>query len=441
MTKRLVLILWIVAFALTGLVYYVKSSQSTQTKSHTKRSAGQTLLEKFPSADVAAITVTGADGTTQLAKKDGKWTVANRDSYPANTPNVNELIRTITDLKVVDAIEAAPQFAPRFGMDDSAAKAEDRGLTVSFANASGTELTKVSLGKSLGGDEAANPMGGGATGRFVRNHGDETGIYKISEMFGSLASDPKSWLASDFIQIEKPKSVAVTQPGKADLAWKLSRPDEEANFALEGATEADKFDANSATPLKTLFSFGRFEDVVPAAEVEKRIEADKKRVATVETVEGFTYTLNISPAKSNDPAPAAGEPPAAAAYFLTVDVAAELPKERKKAADEKPEDAKAKDEAFQTRLKALQEKLVKEQALKGRTFQVRENVIEDLLKARDGFKAAPAPQGQGQGMPQGFPPGMMMPPGAQPGRPAGPQRVPVEAVTPPVSVPAEGDDQ
>ncbi|MGC4015228.1 MAG: DUF4340 domain-containing protein [Luteolibacter sp.] len=438
MSKRLVIVLWVLAVVLGGLVYVVKSGQSAPAKGKAARKSGQTLFESFPATEVSTITISGADGTTHLAKKDGKWTVTDRDSYPANTQNVNDLLRTTADLKVVGAVEDAAPYASRFGIDPSAAKAEDRGIEVTFTNASGGELAKIALGKSIGGGEASpmNPMGGGSTGRFVLNQADKSAVYKVSEMFGAVSTNPKTWLAEDFIKVEKPKSVSVTVPGKSDIAWKVSRDNEEANFNLEGAKPEDNFDPSTTTSLKSLFAFAKFDDVVPAEEVTKRAQPDQKRVATIETIEGSTYTLTITPAKAPDTKPGEEATPPEESYFVTVDVTATLPTERKKEEGEKPEDAKAKDEAFTTRLKTLKDKLATDQSFKGRTFEMRSFALDSLLKGRDGFKKQAAPAGGPQGM-QGLPPGMMMQGGMPPGMGRG---APVEAVTPPIAVPPPDED-
>jgi hypothetical protein len=67
---------------------------------------------------------------------------------------------------------------------------------------------------------------------------------------------------------------------------------------------------------------------------------------------------------------------------MAVKVTATLAKERTKAADEKPEDAKAKDEEFQTKIKALEEKLKTEQAFQNNVFEVSKYTIDSLLKSR-----------------------------------------------------------
>lgn len=439
MNKRQVTILWVIAIALGAAVTAVKLSQNTATHSATKRVQGQTLFESFSATDAASVEIQGATGTVTLVKKDGKWVVSQRDNYPANSTFVNDLIRTLGELKITQGMEAGPKYAPRFGMDEAATKAEDRGLTATFKDAAGKEVAKVSLGKNIGGgaEPSMMGMGSGAVGRYVRNHADESGFYAVSEMFPSISADAKRWLADGFISPEKIKTISVSQPGKTDPAWKLSRDGEEAEYKLEGAAATEVLDTTATSPLKSLFSYARFEDVVPADKVAERIVADGKRTATIETFEGFTYTVNLSstkpPATPAAPVSPGEEPPATDNFLVTVDVAATLPKERKKEEGEKPEDAKAKDAAFTERLKTLTEKLAKEKAFAGITFEVSKTTIEPLLKDRAGLitKATPpAPEGAANGGVQKLPGGMIARP------PVSATTAPVEAVTPPISVPA-----
>lgn len=393
MSSRLVLILWLVAIALGGAVFAVKSKQGDQALNLIRRTGGQTLLEHFPAADVTSIAINGAEGTVHLQKKDGKWVVIEREGYPANVSTVHDLLRTVEELKVIDGIEAGPAYASRFGMEETSANPAERGLTVAFADANGKELAKLSVGKTLGAEPANPMMGGGASGRFVRNHADDSGIYKTGEMFASLSAEPKRWLAEDFLQVQKPVAVSVTQPGKDELAWKLTRENEEANFTLADAKSEEKPEASTLTPFKSLLSYSRFDDVASPAEIEKRADASRKQTATIVTVEGFTYTLTLTPAKSAGKKATDAEAPSENPYFLTVKVDATLPKERKKEADEKPEDAQQKDAAFTSRLKELQDKLAKEKALESRTFEVTHSTVDALLKDRASFfqkEAAPA---------------------------------------------------
>lgn len=452
MNKRQVIILWAIAIGLGAAVTAVKVSQSKAVKVTTERKSGDTLFQSFPGADTATVEIQGVGNSVTLTKKDGKWVVAERGNYPANPNYVNEFIRTLGDLKITQAMEAGPSFAPRFGMDEAAAKPEERGLTATFKEASGKQIAKVGLGKNIeSGAAQPSPMGaGGAVGRYVRNFADDSGFYAVGEMFPSVSAEAKRWLADGFINPEKIVSITVNKPGTNEIDWKLTRETEEAEFKLENATNGELPDTTVTAPLKSLFSYARFEDVVPADKVAERVVADSKRTVILGTLEGFTYTLNISSLKAETP-PASTQtpavvPPPSDNHFLTVDVTAELPKERKKEEGEKPEDAAAKDTAFTERHKVLTEKLAKEKALAGITFEVAKSTVEPLLKDRKTLTTKPAPpissDAPDQGAVQQLPGGMIARP------PVTATTPPIEAVTPPISVPAaddqdtdEGDDE
>jgi hypothetical protein len=434
MNKRQVIILWSIAAALGVAVAVVKISQNQSAHSATRRAQGQTLFESFPAAEAVTIEIKGAKESVTLTKKDQKWIVVQRDNFPANNTFVNDLLRTLGDLKVKQGMEAGPSFAPRFGMDENASSAADHGLTVSFKDTSSKEIAKVSLGKNIETAASAPMMEGGANavGRYIRNHADESGFYSVNEMFPSVSSEAKRWLASDFINPEKIKSISVTAADQAEPAWKLTRDTEEAEFVLINAPVGKVLNTTSSAPLKTLFSYARFDDVVPANQVAMRSAEQGKRRAVIETTEGFTYTVHLTPSKATESKPDGADPQASDNYLLTVEVSAVIPSERTKEADEKPEDAKTKDTAFTERQKTLQEKLAKEKSFAGITFEVSKSLVEDLLKDRDALTtdATPTPEpSASQSNVQELPGGIIA--GGKPGT-----GKPVEAFTPPISVPS-----
>lgn len=451
MNKRQVIILWIIAIALSGSVAALKLTQKDTTKSATKRAAGQTLLESFPANEVASLELQGSDGAVTLTKKNNGWAVAQRDDFPADLDPVNEFLRTLGELKVTRGLEAGPSLAPRFGMDESASKSEDRGITATFKDAAGKEITKVTLGKTIASG-SNNPMTGeGMTvGRYIRNHADDSGFYAISEMFPSISAEPKRWIDNNFVNVEKIKSITVSQKGKEDPAWKLSRDTEEGEFKLEGAAGSEVLDSTATTPLKTIFSNSSFEDVVPKDKLSERTgDVAEKRSVTIETFEGFKYAMTITPAKAKTEPPALlaadpqTPPPAADNQLITVTVSAELPKERKKEEGEKPEDAKTKDEAFQSRLKTLTESLERCKTFHGRTFEISKSSVESLLKDRDQIitKATPPPAADpNKPAVQTLPGGAVVTPPASAGGRQTATTPPIEAVTPPIAVPPMDED-
>jgi hypothetical protein len=430
MNQRQVLILWVIAGALGAAVATTKIIQNPTTGSATKRSAGQTLLENFPAGQVATIEIASTEGTATLAKKGENWTVANRDGYPANNTFVNGLLRTIDELKVTQGMEAGPSFAPRFGMDPEASDADTRGITVSFRDSAEKDVATISVGRNIQSQGAApSPFGGGGSvGRFVRNHADESGFYAVGEMFPTLSGNPARWLSQDFISVEKIQTITVSRPGGGENAWSLTRDDENAEFRLTDAQPGETLDSAGAAPLKSFLSYARFEDVIPAAEVDGRLVADKTATATITTFEGFTYALQITPIQPDATTADEDAPASSDRLAVTVNVSAELPEKRKPEEGESEEDAKAKDEAFASRLEALTEKLEKEKSFEGRTYEMATYSFEALLKERaDLLATGEEPQA---GAPQPVTPPMLLPPGG-----TSVTTEPIQAFTPPISIP------
>lgn len=421
MNKRQVIVLWIIAVALVVILAIVNSSKSDAYKSATERQRGETLLADFKPTEVASIGITAGEDSVTLTKKEDAWVVAERDDYPANFRDINQLLRTLAEVEITQGIEADLEFAPRFGMDPEADDEAERGVELALSNDAGTELARLTFGKNT--ESAGDPMspfgGGGATGRFVRNHADASGVYVTGELFPALSTDASSWLNEDFLRVEKIQSITVSKPGnESETEWKVTREDEDGDFELEGREENEELDTAATNPLKNLFSYARFEDVVTAADAESAWKKDERRQAVIETFEGFTYNITFGPEDAEE-----GDN-----HLVRVTVTAKIPEKRKPAEGETEDQAQAADEAFESRKKQLEEKLEIAGRLEGRTFRVTKFTVDALLKNRTGLIKSAAPAG---GATTGATPPMPPPGIAAPAVP--PRRA--TAVTPPVSIP------
>ena len=389
---RTVLILWIIALVLRASVFALKKAQGNEHKNATNRKPGETLLPEFPAEKTESIKISGANTSVTLNKSEGKWVVTQRDNYPANTAKINDLLRSLAQIKVTQGIEAGPSLAPRFGMDTNSSEASKRGLTVTLKGTSDNLLAKVSFGKNLEASAAPSPFGGsGATGRYVRNHADESGFYAVSELFSSLSAEPKDWLDEDFFKIDKIKTISVTKPGSDDIEWTLTRADEDAGFAFGEAFPGVKISPPAVAPLSSLFSYARFEDVVPSSELKARANPEKLRKVSIKTFEGLDYEIALQPAQATADA---------SSYLLSVQVSGQLPEQRKAAETEDKAAAAAADKAFEQRRKSLQASLEQVRELEGITFEVSKSTVSALLKERtELMDKGPGPQGS-SGQPQ-----------------------------------------
>lgn len=382
MKPRTIAVLWLIAAILGATIAFIKFREGNADQATTNRAPGQTLLENFPIEEISTIQIAGADSSVTLTKNEDSWTVAERDNYPANFSNIKELLFSLKDLEVTQGIEAGSSIAPRFGMDEDSPDPETRGLIATFKKASGEELAGITFGKSL---EAAtsSQYGGGITGRYVRNHADDSGFYAVSEPFGILSSAPKDWLKDTLIQIEKIQSISLTLPGSEKIDWEITRPEETTEFTFSEAYPGVKLDKTAANPLASVFSALRIDDLIPASDLEEIATPEKLQTAKVTTFEGFTYTITLQPKKDTD------------SYLITMEIDGQIPAERKKVDSEKKEETEQLDKAFSDRKKALTEHLEATRSLQGRTLEIQKFKVNPILKNRAALiDKTPAPDPQ-----------------------------------------------
>lgn len=437
MKSRTVIILWIFALILAASVYIIRTSGGSESANATDRSPGETFLPDFPAGKASTIHIESVDQEVTLEQKDGTWTVKDRDNFPANVRNINDLLRTLSEIKVTQGIEAGLSFAPRFGMDGNSSDPETHGLTATIKDSSAKELATVSFGKNLDVN-SSSPFGGGSTGRFVRNHADESGFYAVSELFGILSADPKDWLADNFFKVERIQTITLSKPGSDDNEWTLTREDENADFNFTEAFPGVRIDPAAVTPLKSLFSYARFDDVVPASEVEKRSTPDQLQKVKITTFEGLVYDITLQPAKSLETPEEGEQPPSEETFLMTVDITGDVPGERKKTEGETEDAAIAADQAFKERRDALLQTIEETKKIEGRTFEVSRFTVDALLKGRAELMDKGNGPGNAQNPPSG-PTSLIPPEGIR--RPAE-QPAPAEQPSPqPEEIPEETTEE
>jgi len=388
MSTRQVITLWIIALALGLAVAGIKLTEHPPLAEATDRHRGETLLANFPATRVATIEIASASEQTTLKLTDGRWLVAERADYPASFPKIAALLRSLAALEVTQAIPADPSAHRRFGLE-ATGQGTARGTTLTFRDAAGAELATVVLGKRLGGDEAADPLGMGASaGRFVRNAADPSAVYAIAGTFPQLSPAPREWLEDRFFQVEKIRSIQVARPGLADFKpWTLTRNEETAKFTLADNPRAP-LDAAATTAMVTTLANPRFEDVAAPAELPEVLEVLKSPSASnvlIETFEGLTYQLTFAPLTTEG----AGDN-AVAEYLLSVAVSGKLPTARQTGADESADAAAQLDAAFAERLANLHAKLnMNNTFFAGRAFLVTRWSVDPLLKTADELIQSP----------------------------------------------------
>jgi Domain of unknown function (DUF4340) len=373
MNRKQLIILLVLVVVLGGAGIMLHNKQKSSWEG-ANPSAGKKLLGDFPINDVAHIEVKQGANDLNLAKKDEKWCVRERNDYPANWPQITELLIKLGDLKIVQSEAVGQSQLTRLNLVPGTST--NSAVVVDFKDKNDKPIRSLLLGKKhmkksnrpnpMMGDMDDDESGGYPDGRYVKVGNDEKDVIVISDPLANLDTKPDQWLNKDFFKVEKIRSVAVNFPA-ATNSWKISRETETGEWKLADAKPTEQLDNSKASGVGNALSAPAFNDVSMAKPEE--LGLDKPTTVTLDTFDNFTYTLKVGQ-KTNDNLP------------LNVSVAADLPKERTPGKDEKPEDKDKLDKEFKEKQKKLEEKLTQEKPFEKWTYLVSNWTLDQLLKER-----------------------------------------------------------
>ncbi len=331
---------------------------------------GEKLFPKLPINDVARIQIRQSVGEVNLIKEDDLWRVKERNNYPANFSQISEFLVKAGNLKIGQSEEiGASQFAKLELLEP--AKGIGSGTLLELKDKSGKAIQSAILGKKqMRKSERPSPYGGDEgypVGRYVLLPSDTNNVLLISDAMTEAEAKPENWLNKDFFKVEKVRAVSLAAT-TATNSWKLTRETESAVWTLADAKPAEPLDTNKVSGIATSISSPNFIDVVVDPNLEQT-GLDKPLVLTLETFDGFTYTLKIGKQSGEN-------------YHFAMTVNANLPKERVAGKDEKPEDKTKFDKEFAGKNKQLEEKLKQEKAFEKWTYLVAKWTIDPLLRDR-----------------------------------------------------------
>lgn len=377
MNRKQLTLLIVLGVVLGGLGYRVYNKKEAGYERGTAAAEeGTKLLKGLPAnaiRDVAQLTIKQGTNEVNLAVQGERWTVKERGGYPANFNNIRDTVRKFWDLKVARAVEVGPSRLPSLKLT----KAD--GTLVDFKDAQGKSIAALTLGMQTSKEARDDsPFGGGGSfpnGRYVMRGDDAKTVALVSDPL-SMEAKPEDWLNKDWFKVERIKSVSVVTTN-ATNNWKLTRETDGAEWKFADAKAGESADSSKTSGLNWLLSSPSFNDVIVDPKPETA-GLDKPTVATIETLDGFSYTIKIGkPAGAEDNAN----------HALQMSVAANLPKERTPGKDEKPEDKDKLDKEFAAKQKPLEEKLKNEKAFEKWTYVVPKYTLETLLKDRKDFLA------------------------------------------------------
>ena len=368
MNRKQLTLLIVLAVALGGLGWLANQRRQSSFD-ESKVRLGEKVLPDFPINDVARFSIKQAKAETTIARKDDLWIVVERDNYPANFSTISEFLRKFWELKVAKPVRVGPS---RLTALELVTPDKGAGTLVEFKDNSGKVIKTVLLGakhmrEASGGGES--PFGGGGAfpdGRYLMVGTDIATVSLVSEPFSNAEAKPADWLNKDWFKVDKLKSVSVVT-GEATNNWKIARESETGEWKLAEAKAGETLDTGKSSGATSALSYPSFNDVLTGTNAAGAM--DKPISGTLETFEGFTYTVKIKKSDEEN-------------YNFQVDVAGNFPKERTPGKDEKAEDKDKLDKEFKEALSKKEEKLKTEKGYAKWTYVVSKWTVDPLLKAR-----------------------------------------------------------
>lgn len=335
--------------------------------------AGQKLLgENFPINDVAQISIKGPTNEVNLVRKDDLWRVRERGDYPASFAEITGLLLKARDLKVVQVEQVGPSQLGRFEL--AAPGQSKAGVVLDLKDKDGKTIKSLTLGKKhvgkpTGAQAAQFGDEGFPNGRYVMLAGKTDSALLIGDLLGDAEPTPGRWLKKDFFHVERPKAIAVTFP-VATNSWKIVKDTESGDWKFAETNGDEKLDSTKASGVANPFSSPMFNDVASANAKPEDNGLDRPTLVTVESFDDLTYVVNVGKKTTGDE------------YPITMTVAANFPKERVPAKDEKPEDKDKADKAWKERQKQIEDKLKETKTFEKWTYLVPGYSVDSILKER-----------------------------------------------------------
>ena len=225
--------------------------------------------------DVARIRVTGNEGTFTLARDGEIWVVEEKERYPAEPDMMHNLILGAAGLRRVEPKTSNPEHYPKLRLEDPAGEDAQSARFV-LEDASGAELARWVLGNRR--PSKSDP---GRTELYIRT-GDDPQAWLVE---GSLPGGRTiiDWVDRLVARIdrERLRAVEVVHADGMTVAVGKRHP-ADVDFILQGVPEGHEIDAQyRINDIGRFLEDLRFEDVVPASELDFSGSVDKRvRVIT-----------------------------------------------------------------------------------------------------------------------------------------------------------------
>ncbi len=344
MNARVAGVLLILLLALGGGALLVREQQASRQPAGSG-TLGQPLLKGLQASQVAAIVIREPKAALTIARKDERWTLAERAGFPADLDKVRDFVVKAMALKIGQSEPIGEKDRARLLLDAG-------GAVIEFQGADGKPLATLTAGKKYFKNEPENAEKAIGDGRYVMLPGDDKRVLVVSDPLAQASTRSADWISKAGFAAEKVKVMEVRFADGS--GWKIERTGDNADWKLAGASGGEKLEITSANSASYSLSLIELADVAPADLKPEATGLDKPTLVSATTLDGLSYTLKVGKLSGDN-------------HYASVAVAG-TPKPEGKDAEE--------------RLKKINERLPREKALAAYTLLIPKSKLDDILKKR-----------------------------------------------------------
>jgi len=368
MNGRGLAILVVLALVLGGAALLLRQQQGGREATNVA-TLGQPVLKDLKAADIAAIRIAAPGGTLSITRKGDRWTLAERDGFPADLEKVRAFVLKAIELKVGQSEPIGASDRARLALNESG---EGAGTRVTFEAADGKPIAGLIVGKKYFKERPDDPATASADGRFVMRADDPKTMLIVSDPLAQLSIQTAKWIDRRGIAADAVKTLEV-QLADGER-WKIARESEDAAWSLEGETPAgQQLAVTKANAASYSMSLLEIDDVLPASRGQADTGLDKPGLVTATTFDGLTYTLKIGKLVGGK-------------YAMTVAIdGALVQRPRPVKANESEADKAKLDKEHAERFAKNEQRLAREKALVGRVLLIDKIKLDDILQKRATF--------------------------------------------------------
>jgi len=363
----------VLALLLVGTLALILQRQRQRAWQQGAGSMGEKVLPELDVNAVNGITITAADASLTLQRRDGRWRVSQRYGYNADFSKVRDLLLKIDDLKIVQPVLAGPDHYARLQLLTPEQGAADTGMRLSFATVDDAEHS-ILLGRQ---HMRKTEMGEWPDGRYLLLTGrDPAKVVLVSETFSNINLSPTTWLDNEFVKIANIKHASLWRDGQQQ--WQLQAKSEGDGLVLADLADDETADDAKLRDINTAFSWIRFADIVDPATDPDELGLDNPAVYRAVDADYIAYNVSI------------GTINAAGQYPVQIAVEYVGPEQRQSDPEATADDQQQRDQEFAASLaKARAMVQTLQDRLDSWVYLVNRSALDKILVGRDALLKPP----------------------------------------------------